>query len=287
MMAYPRMPDDWSEAALVVAHPDDEILWFSSCVESVSTIVICFHEVLSKPHWTEGRDQSIERFPLSNAIFLRLTQAEVFDAARWPNPELTEFGVRVSNKRGRSQEFSERLYEANFSALRNGLRKQLVGRKIVITHNPWGEYGHEEHIQVFRAVLSLKEEIGFEVWCSNYLSAKSQDLFLKWVPRLDPTFVRASTNRAISEQIKEIYSEHGCWTWFPDYQWPPDEAFFRIAVRDGLPQEGDGSEDMMKYGAVFPLNYILVKGPPPRAGIKKRAQRAFGRLRRFVRAFFG
>ncbi|MGM0813028.1 hypothetical protein [Thioalkalivibrio sp.] len=286
MTNCPGLPIDWADALLVVAHPDDEILWFSSCVECVAKVVVCFHEVRSQPLWTEGREESIKQFPLSHAVFLRLTQAEVFEAAKWPSPEAVEFGVKVSNSRGRSQPFSEQLYRDNFTSLRELLRPQVEGCKVVLTHNPWGEYGHEEHIQVFRAVLSLQEEMGFEVWCDNYLTAKSQDLFSQWVPRLDPDFVRAPTNRAIAETMKELYSTHGCWTWFPDYQWPVDEAFFRVTKRDLSPAGSSKPNQVSRYGSVFPLNYIMLKWSRPRRGIRGALRRLRPRFRRLVRRFF-
>lgn len=281
-MNCPDIPMDWAEAVLVVAHPDDEVLWFSSCVECVSTIVVCFHEVRSKPHWTQGRDQSIKQFPLTHAAFLRLTQAEVFEAANWPNPEADEFGLKVSNHRGRSQQFSEKLYRDNFSSLRDRLRQQIGERRVVLTHNPWGEYGHEEHIQVFRAVLSLQEEMGFDLWCNNYLTEKSQDLFLQWVPRLDTEFVRAPTNRVIAKTIKDLYTKNGCWTWFPDYQWPADEAFFRIKEAEPPRAGSNKPKDERRYGSVFPLNYIMLKWSPPRRGLKRTLRRLGNAFRKRV-----
>lgn len=283
MINCPGIPTDWADAALVVAHPDDEILWFSSCVERVSRVVVCFHEVRSQPLWTEGREQSIKQFPLSHAVFLRLTQAEVFEAASWPNPEAMEFGLKVSNNRGRSQPFSKKLYRENFTTLRVLLRPQLAGRKVVLTHNPWGEYGHEEHIQVFKAVLSLQEEIGFEVWCDNYLTTKSQVLFSQWVPRLDPEFVRAPTNRAIAEGMKELYSKHGCWTWFPDYQWPAEEVFFRVKEGNPSPSARGGVKEGIRDGALVPLNYIILKWSTPRRGVKAASWRLLSRFRKSVR----
>ncbi len=54
----------------------------------------------------------------------------------------------------------------NFHRLRDMLRPELEGLDAVVTHNPWGEYGHEEHIQVFRVISAQAEEMGFRVWVS-------------------------------------------------------------------------------------------------------------------------
>ena len=52
--------------------------------------------------------------------------------------------------------------------LKDLLRARLGDCRNVITHNPWGEYGHEDHVQVFRAVTALQAELGFAVWVSGY-----------------------------------------------------------------------------------------------------------------------
>ena len=43
-------------------------------------------------------------------------------------------------------------YINNFDILVKKLTFELKDFKNVFTHNPWGEYGHEEHIQVFKAI---------------------------------------------------------------------------------------------------------------------------------------
>ena len=49
----------------------------------------------------------------------------------------------------------------------------------VIAHGPWGEYGHEEHVQVFRVVASLATEMGFRLWLPAYVAPKSEALMLR------------------------------------------------------------------------------------------------------------
>jgi len=43
-----------SSAILVVAHPDDEILWFSSVVDKVDEILFCFGDYPALPALGEG-----------------------------------------------------------------------------------------------------------------------------------------------------------------------------------------------------------------------------------------
>ncbi len=55
-------------------------------------------------------------------------------------------------------------YRANYAAVRKALVPHLEKHRVVYTHNPWGEYGHEEHIQVCRAVLDVGAEHDSCVW---------------------------------------------------------------------------------------------------------------------------
>ena len=41
------------------------------------------------------------------------------------------------------------------------LSKSINYGETIFTHNPWGEYGHEEHIQVFRVIMALSKELTY------------------------------------------------------------------------------------------------------------------------------
>ncbi len=61
---------------------------------------------------------------------------------------------RKSNNTGSGKDYKENYYK-----LKNHLKKKLMGYVNIFTHNPWGEYGSEEHIQVYKVVKELQEEI--------------------------------------------------------------------------------------------------------------------------------
>src|SRR5690606_34980381 len=58
-------------------------------------------------------------------------------------------------------------YRRNYAMIRSRLADQLLAGMNVFTHAPWGEYGHEDHVQVYRVLESLRDEIGFTLWVSN------------------------------------------------------------------------------------------------------------------------
>ena len=63
------------KSVLVLAHPDDEILFSLSIVQKVSLIIICFGACDDKKI-TEGRKDLIKDFPLKNIIFLNIPEGK-------------------------------------------------------------------------------------------------------------------------------------------------------------------------------------------------------------------
>lgn len=244
--------DMFEKAALVVAHPDDEALWFSSVLGGVEQVVICFMDVPSRPDWSEGRRKSSASFPMDNAVFLGLTESEVFDCADWKKPFLTEYGMEVFRRKGCSPCFSVRRYRENRIELEKRLRDRLRGSRNVITHNPWGEYGHEEHVQVFLTIRKLQSELGFALWFSNYCSNRSHNLMLRHINGFGSGYVTREVDLGRGRELMELYRKNNCWTWYEDYVFFRQECFMAW----------DASRDRGKReGHIFPLNYIRVDCP--------------------------
>lgn len=267
-----------SQAALVVAHPDDEILWFSSIVEKVALIIVCFLEVPSRQDWTEGRQRAALDFPLANTVFLGLKESETFGGANWCAPVTCEYGLEVTRRENTLRGFNGLLYRENFDALVDELGTRLRGYASVVTHNPWGEYGHEEHVQVFRAVSKLKSALGFDVHFSNYCSSRSYNLMLRHVSGFTSEYKTLATNREIAKNLEQHYRRNNCWTWpYDDYTWFTHECFMRGETPIGI--TGDA-------GHWFPLNFIKVDSPQ-RSESRSFTRRFFGAVgREFNRRFF-
>ncbi len=234
-------------AALVVAHPDDEILWFSSIIDDVADVHICYMDVPGEPGWTEGRYAARAAFPMSNAHFVGLTEAVSFQCASWSEPIPSAYGLELNNSQAAMPEFDPARYESNFKALVEYLQSNLHRGQTVITHNPWGEYGHEDHVQVHRAVLSLKEPLDLDVWHSNYVSDRSANLMARTLATQSFQYLSLPTNLSRAAQIEKLYRETNCWTWpFDEYQWFDSECLIRA------------SEDTPSYGGTLPLNFVNV-----------------------------
>lgn len=236
------------KSAIVVAHPDDEILWFSSIITKVDKIVICFLGSDFDSSWEEGRREALKNYPLENVTSLGITESANFDCADWQEPVLRANGIELVKKRSNIQR-----YEENYQILKRKLKNSLEGIKHVYTHNPWGEYGHEEHVQIHNVVTSLQDELGCDIWFSNYCSNKSLPLALKFVTGFSSDYMAIETNNKYAKIVMEIYKKNNCWTWFDDYKWFSEECFMCRKTLDRQKNVGQN-----QVGHIFPLNFIKI-----------------------------
>jgi len=206
---------------VVVAHPDDEALWLSSVVASADRVVFGFGALLDRPRTTEARRQAVAALPLSGIVNLEIPESGVGFHSGQALPELTPVGVRISDANVSAR------YESNYAKLLEGLRAALTGCRDVYTHNPWGEYGHAEHIQVYRAVTALQDELGYTVWFSNYVGAGNWPLVKGLAERL--SWARRSIVRpdeATARTLMRVYRRYGAWTWTRTHRWPEREVMY-------------------------------------------------------------
>jgi LmbE family N-acetylglucosaminyl deacetylase len=232
-------------AVVVVAHPDDEILWFSSILHQCKSVLVCFGpSATSKASWDSGRAVVMETYPLTKVRFLKIRQADAFEAANWTKPKEARSGLQLRRRRRRTNS----LYESNAEKLLRILEVELKHESLVFTHNPWGEYGHEEHVQVFRVLTVLKEKLGFDLFVTSYVGNRSLEMMSRCLHSLEGKPLMRETNRMLAQKLKTLYLENNCWTWEADYKWPEYEYFYRVDQPNG------GTE--LGASVSLPLNYI-------------------------------
>lgn len=240
--------DSLRKAIVVAAHPDDEILWFSSIIDSIDGIILCYLDVDSNPLWSEGRRNALRSYPLPNTTCLAITESEViYDGADWTSSGITEYGLKITKNTNRASR-----YKNNYATLRSLLEDRLKGYENVYTHNPWGEYGHEEHVQVYRAVKSLQKALSFRLWYPNYFSNKSAFLMNRYLARSPFTSYHRKTDIFLAARIKALYQDNHCWTWYNDYIWPDRECFIL---------DEDIQEQNPPFGNILDLNFIRIWMP--------------------------
>ena len=148
-------------SAVVAAHPDDEILWLSSAMQAARPCRPVLWRALRQAGKggcaPPGGGRSAAAQPRQPRD-PRKRHAAAGGLA--PSGDDTD-------RHGHCRRRARQRYDDNFNTLLAELRPVLAGCADVYTHNPWGEYGHPEHIQVYRAVTALQAELGFTVWFSN------------------------------------------------------------------------------------------------------------------------
>ena len=206
---------DLGRAAVVVAHPDDEILWFSSLGARVGRIVMCYGAVTAAPERAEQRRRVVAAYPRNNVAFLDLPQPRFFR------------GMSAEIFARETTELAEE--DPSFRATLAGrMRPALAGFSTVFVHNPWGEYGHQDHRRVNAVVNALGGEMGFAVYVSCYAE---RQVAAHAAAALDQG-VRDSVSFPVEasdiEPIFKLYQAHGCWTWTTNWNWPREEHFVQL-----------------------------------------------------------
>ena len=207
--------------AVVVAHPDDEILWLSSALPSADRIVLCFGDPFDRPKMSAARRRAVAALSLAGLVDLKVPESGARFSVDWDRPRQTSFGIEVTDEAARVR------YEANYVKLVDMLRTTLDGCRDVFTHNPWGEYGHAEHIQIYRAVAALQAELGYTIWFSNYVGSRSWPL-AREIGR-QPCWTHRRTSPpdfATARRLMRVYKRHGAWTWARFHRWPAHETVY-------------------------------------------------------------
>jgi LmbE family N-acetylglucosaminyl deacetylase len=253
------------KSVLVVAHPDDEVLWFSSILDDVTSIVIVFMDTEQRPDRDAARKASLAEHEYRDKIvLLDLAQVKSHNASTWPQPVETAYGLHLGRLPALDDAYAEQAARVTAA-----LAPHIDGALNVFTHNPWGEYGHEDHVQLCKVATALAAERGADVWYSNYVSGKSSRLMRQYLGGFDNPYYTMAVDGPRARQIADTYVRNGAWTFDDDFVWFPTECF----VKGPLDSHAATTE-----GTLFPVNYMRVpfdpitaNAPPP------------GLLQRFLR----
>ena len=243
---------------IIAAHPDDEVLWFSSILSQCKKVIVCY----SRSPEGSGRKTVIDTFPLDNVEFLDFQgEDSVYLTADWENPEETDYGLKLGK--------TNTNYISNFDKLTQILEPMLMGEKLVFTHNPWGEYGHEEHVQLYKVMRSLQKKLGFKMMVNSYVSNRTQVLMRRYMPYQCETNLMIKTDKVVGENLKALYLRHKCWTWNKNYIWPDNEYFFDVSYCDAPHSD-------RRISCSIPLNIIWF--PKKKIGPKILLKRIISKL---------
>ncbi len=236
---------------IIAAHPDDELLWFNSILDQVNQVIVIFEDYWPDPSIGDARRSALKKYPHPNIRSLEIPEAATFGCANWMSPKLSpeglEFGSTVLLRdlkqtamraigKSRAPSYGIKAhYQRNYKLIYEALRPLVTPEMNVFTHNPWGEYGHEDHVQLFRVVSDLQSEIGFTQWMSNYCTDRSLPLAVTYFDNQDRDWIELPTNISYAEKVADVFRETGCWTWKDDWKWFRTECFIEAPRSQARP----------------------------------------------------
>ena len=196
--------------SIVVAHPDDEILWASSICQNASQVIICFSEDENSQKISKGR-KIFQKFAPNNFIFLNIKE---------PPQKGTTFIPNKSHIRNCISDIS-------FKQIKN-LLYNFIDSPNVYTHNFWGEYGHPQHIAVHLAVKSICKERKIKCKIFSYFNLRTLPLRNYYLRKNYIVIEKKKVLKNYFYTIKNQYIKNNIWTFQRSYSPPNYEYFYEI-----------------------------------------------------------
>ncbi len=169
------------------AHPDDEVIFGFPLLGRVKKIICCSSDI-DNPLRKWCRDRKLALMEIG-----RVTGAEIVCL------DYSSDFYKLNSRDGSLNHFCEEV------------KRNLGGEEIIFTHNPWGEYGHLDHILVHHIARLSKKPLVFS----------DTAIFANWFTT-DPMATKYLNIKPIGsfnndlyfyDKYKAIYDKYGCWTW--------------------------------------------------------------------------
>ncbi len=170
---------------LLIAHPDDEVIFMWPALKDVKTIVCCSSD-LNNPdrQWCRDRKRALMEIGAMVGAEVRCLDYD------------SEF-YRVDARGGDLRKLSQEVLSLIF---------QSPGP--VFTHNLWGEYGHLDHILVHQIARESGKKLFYSDICVD----------AGWLPCTPRPSSRDPERLCVNdipfyERCRAAYDKYGCWTW--------------------------------------------------------------------------
>tara|TARA_R110000868_G_scaffold396846_2_gene669211 strand:- start:9045 stop:9617 length:573 start_codon:yes stop_codon:yes gene_type:complete len=184
---------------LIVAHPDDEIIWFDPLYFNL--IIIAFCERPDRVDAGRNRLKAIKHHPLRD----RIRMLNIPESGYWKDKSrLAELAVAGD------------LLTKMIYGIQNGIQISEV-----YTHNSLGEYGHDDHIMVHKCVVNVFREHSH---CKIYSPTRYMNADLLNGHRV----IKSKINIDFYKRVKNIYLENNCWTWDSSYVPNLYEEYYQV-----------------------------------------------------------
>lgn len=210
------MSDDRKKVLCVFAHPDDEIIWGWPILQNEAfrkELIICSNDRFNrKKKGYSHRVLSLEALCRDLEIPLHCFD---YDSgfARYPQRPKRSKNIFAQIRR------IFRPDPPSLYRMAEALREEIASRSYdyLFTHNPWGEYGHMDHVVTHLIVAQLAGERG----CALLQTDMRKQM--NWLPGINAPVKRLGwhdrflencvCDRSFFEHCKRFYTDSGVWTW--------------------------------------------------------------------------
>ena len=181
-----------SRIGLVFAHQADDIIFFLPfCTIAEKNVVVAYpgsswlrRIVRAYPRWYQK-----SWFPL-------LGETNHYEAKKIAHID--------------SFKINDFLFQQTFmgKSIKNLLIDQIAPLDVVVTHNPWGEYGHHQHKELNKCLVEVCQELSKDLWV---LSGKVDWDMMKWIQNPDlPVLnyhdkINAKINKSLYFKLRRKY----------------------------------------------------------------------------------
>jgi len=169
---------------LLCAHPDDEVIFGWPVLQQAKKIICCSSD-LNNPERAWCKDRKLALKEIGQKVGAEVICLDY-------NSEFYRLPTR----------------DGSLMRLANDIFSLLEPEEVLFTHNPWGEYGHLDHVLVHQIARRsgkrlLYTDISLEAgWLPS----------LMYLPTMPP--VGSFTNeQKFYAECKAIYDKWNCWTW--------------------------------------------------------------------------
>lgn len=223
------------QTVVVTTHADDEQIWDSPLLKTAKAIVVGGPAV-----GYIRRDAILKIFSATGPYG--------YKPVHFAFPPIPESQYVVEASKPCARDLTQYDYYKTYDALRPILQSlQSKGMIRVVTHNPWGEYGHPNH----RAVSSVVRNMGaydlrFDVWHNAVVHTETIKTITQGARYLEATFLDGVTyttpatsslplfKQARSVYQKAIFNGKDMWTWHDaDTEYAAGYRRYWRIVRDG------------------------------------------------------
>jgi len=184
---------------IIVAHPDDEAIWFSSILRKRDTaLFFCFQN--------KYLPNQKENLKYTNKVFEIIKLYENILPTIWLQT------IKTTKPRifGKVSPATKKHLEGNLYSI-----LKITSPKKIYTHNPYGEYGHSEHVLVHQI---LKKIAGYKL---IFPSPQNKTSLL---------FKKAGINQVdihFRETLFNWYKKRGIWTGVKGEPYGEKEEFYK------------------------------------------------------------